>query len=435
MLNLKQFLQSKVLRIIFLSYVFLIISFGRSFVGLSIFNFRIGEITIAISFVCLILFIIHMIFNLKDFSKIHKKLLLYISSLILTFIISIIFYDVSFFNLYIYRVSSYIWSIGSLVLFTFWFKENNFSKKFIYLLNLLLIWVYYFSIYGINDNLQNIILNYSDKFEYPKGSDVLMFFVFVSFFSNRIFINSKLRLEIFIFKAALYLPLLAIKSRSAFVAFVIFLILEIYSNKQLLKINIRNILVITLTILIFLQSTFLVTKSGILKPDSISENIQFVSSYRSQEQNPGSTDNETRFIYFSKKRLYSADGNFNWRLQIWQDVFTDLKSSGKLLFGYGYFKKIPAMDDPLRSGNDGTNENVHNFLINVLARGGFLHLIFYCLFLINLYKLIPVKNKYGFLSIVIPLLFTSLFDASMENAHYPILFYLLVGFQLNTRKQ
>ena len=38
-------------------------------------------------------------------------------------------------------------------------------------------------------------------------------------------------------------------------------------------------------------------------------------------------------------------------------------------------QKIPAMEDPSRSGYDGTNENVHNYFINIMARGGLLHLI------------------------------------------------------------
>ena len=37
------------------------------------------------------------------------------------------------------------------------------------------------------------------------------------------------------------------------------------------------------------------------------------------------------------------------------------------------------MDDPFRSGDDGSNENVHNFLINIIARGGIFHLTLYVL--------------------------------------------------------
>ena len=59
----------------------------------------------------------------------------------------------------------------------------------------------------------------------------------------------------------------------------------------------------------------------------------------------------------------------------------------KIFIGYGYNEKIPAMNEIYRSGNDGTNENVHNHLINILARGGLIHLflfiVFYIVILLN----------------------------------------------------
>ena len=39
--------------------------------------------------------------------------------------------------------------------------------------------IYVYSTRGISDNLQNFFLNYTDKFEYSKGSDILLAFVFV----------------------------------------------------------------------------------------------------------------------------------------------------------------------------------------------------------------------------------------------------------------
>ena len=57
-------------------------------------------------------------------------------------------------------------------------------------------------------------------------------------------------------------------------------------------------------------------------------------------------------------RLYSEDVTANWRLQIWQDIIQDLDETNNVLFGYGYNKIIPAMDDKERRGSDGKNENV-----------------------------------------------------------------------------
>ena len=51
---------------------------------------------------------------------------------------------------------------------------------------------------------------------------------------------------------------------------------------------------------------------------------------------------------------------------------------------------IPAMDMVERRGTDGTNENVHNFSVNILARSGLIGLSIY-IYLI--YKLILMYFK------------------------------------------
>ena len=41
-------------------------------------------------------------------------------------------------------------------------------------------------------------------------------------------------------------------------------------------------------------------------------------------------------LYFENFRVFSSDGNLNWRLQIWQDVIVDIRSKNLILTGYGY---------------------------------------------------------------------------------------------------
>ena len=111
-----------------------------------------------------------------------------------------------------------------------------------------------------------------------------------------------------------------------------------------------------------------------------------------------------------------------------QDIFEDTYLKKIVLKGYGYNIKIPAMEPAYRSGNDGTNENVHNFFINIYARGGLIHLLLYLSFFIVLFKSAAQNNRLKSLAVVfIPLILTSFFDASMENAHYPLIFYFLIG--------
>ena len=72
-------------------------------------------------------------------------------------------------------------------------------------------------------------------------------------------------------------------------------------------------------------------------------------------------------------------------------------NSNHLFFtGYGFNDKIPAMNDPLRAGDDGLNENIHNFMLNVFARGGFsllIYLIFLVLIIDSLKKFIKIIHS------------------------------------------
>ena len=76
-----------------------------------------------------------------------------------------------------------------------------------------------------------------------------------------------------------------------------------------------------------------------------------------------------------------------------------------------------------RQGSDGSNENVHNYFFNVLGRGGILHFITICIFIITMMVDIKDKNSEIFSSSLIPIYLTSFFDASMESVRFPFVFY------------
>ena len=65
----------------------------------------------------------------------------------------------------------------------------------------------------------------------------------------------------------------------------------------------------------------------------------------------------------------------------------DLNNDNRFLRGYGYNEIIPAMDLVHRRGTDGTNENPHNFIFYILARGGIIQLLLFAAFYIQLLKL------------------------------------------------
>ena len=90
------------------------------------------------------------------------------------------------------------------------------------------------------------------------------------------------------------------------------------------------------------------------------------------------------------------------------------------------------MDNDQRYGQDNLNINVHNYFVHIFSRGGVFSFLVVLFFYFYLYKVFKAKNlKLDFLQIFIPLIFNSLFDPCMENAHYPIIFYLLLGLTFN----
>ena len=63
------------------------------------------------------------------------------------------------------------------------------------------------------------------------------------------------------------------------------------------------------------------------------------------------------------------------------------------LKGYGYNEIIPAMDLVHRRGTDGTNENPHNFVFYILARGGLIQLILFASFYLSIIVFYHKKFK------------------------------------------
>lgn len=421
---IKKIIQNKL--IFYLTGIFFILIYflTRTFMGIYIFNYRIGEIAILSSMIILICSIFIKSNTISESSVWTKGLKVTLIFLILYFIFSVLYFGNSYTNPYIYKTSSYIWSIGFIYFGIIIFENRNISQYYLTILLILLGWIYFYNIYGISEALQNYLLIFSDKFEYHKGSDLLIMFVVALFIFNRFYFDKRVVLELFTIFSALYLPLFLFKSRGAFIAFVLFFILEMYLLKKEFYNFKRNLILLFITGIILVQSIFTVTKSGYIAIEEIDNRAEQIITYRA----PTDTDSEYVFLYFENGRFFSTDGNLNWRIQIWQDVVSDLTSERKILLGYGYGTKIPAMEPIYRSGVDGTNENVHNFLINIFARGGLISLLiyltFFALLIINIFKL---KNSLEVLNLVLPILITSLFDASMENSHFSLIFYITIG--------
>ena len=188
---------------------------------------------------------------------------------------------------------------------------------------------------------------------------------------------------------------------------------------------------------IFIQSVFLVQQSGVIKVYEAREQIESIVKYRYETLSTNELE-EYGLFWISNGRLYSSDGNLNWRLEIWQDVIYntrteshqvyDIDSNPSLFFGHGYKSIIPAMNNEYRMGIDRLNENVHNYFLNIYARGGLVQLFLFLYFYFFLFKNYKKNiNNIEILELLLPIMFISFFDSSMENAHFPLLFYLYIG--------
>lgn len=422
----------------FISYLFVFPTFlfARSFMGIKVNNLRLGEILVAVSFI----FAFYQIFEKRSFIKFFGERV-YISYALLTIsvLLSVIFRQGPLLDSYVYKSSSNIWLMSNIFLCFKFFNKIKIEKSYLFALNFLLFFSYIFSVIYYPNFLKEFFVNYSDKFDYLKASDILILFVAVIFLNNRFLpIYFKYTFEINLLISSIFFPLFIFKSRGSAIAFIIFFVLEVLKFKNVKKFSFIKKIIFTLLFAVFfnISAYFIVD----IKPDD--ENIvtstevvyellenkntnlqNFLSLYLIQN-----IDDLDSFNFLNNGRLFSTDGNINWRLQIWQDVLLQSFDNFQYLFGVGYTEKIPVMNNPLYVGSDGTNEYVHNYFVNIYARGGLVQLILFLNFYIQLIKFSNYKLKNNdILNYVVPLIVVSLFDSSMSNPHFPFLFFLCYG--------
>ena len=404
----------------------LLISFsGRSFTGLTFFNYRLGELIVGSLFV---FSLILLFLNNKNYNSLYNSF----KFLIAIFIFSSLIVNQPIFTEYIIKSSSYIWMASlifvSLVISNFIPKDSWF-----FIIYMLLPFILFFTeTINYPDVLQEFYLNYSDKFDYLKGSDLALVII-----SAQIIAIIKLKKQhhiftYFIFVNSLYLPFLLYKSKGAFLGAFIFFIFIFFTNITFSFKNLRNFLTLLLGVLIFMISTNHVSQLNLYGEDSASNYVEKTTSNLESIIESKNTSMIFASFYIQDGRLYSTENNANWRLEIWQDVVFNLNKNKLLLTGYGYSSTIPEMELPHRQGSDGTNENVHNFIINILARGGVMSLIPSFLFLYLIVHISKKESKnYLIFMYIFSVLAISFFDASNESVRYPFIFYTFLGYFLN----
>ena len=433
-----QITKQKVLSIFFSFYIiflFLTSLFGRSFIGLTLFGYRLGEYLVLLSIVLLIL-ANPKVFNFISDSQLNKKYSRVFTLFLVSFFITAFATNTNILNPYTYRASSHIFLPSFFLLgliFSSYFLKN---KIYLYFIIFSSFGVYILSTTYFPNSWIDFFLKYSDKFDFVKGSDLLLLYIIVNYLARNL-LSKKLSIGIFFILSALYFPLLLFKSKGAFIPLVFYIVYELFdSRKFIIRNKLRSLILLAISAIIFIFSTFQTWGGLTFTRDVVNQSIQsdevsisgvFQEKFQETIEQKNTIDSAT-FFYVIDKRLYSTDFTANWRLQIWQDVFSDTYKNNLVIFGYGYKDIIPAMQDITRSGNDQLNQNVHNFIVNIYARGGIFQLTIFIYFYFMIFKNYYINNKSFSIGLfILPVFITSFFDSSMETVRFPILFYTFLG--------
>ena len=437
-------------------FIYFIFLFGRSFTGIMIFGFRLGELMIGfLLLLSLILFFtnIPLLKANKEVYTIYKIFYL----LILTFLLTSLLTDTNLLDLYTFKVSTYIWVIPCLFLGVYYSESFVKDKKIALFIGTALPIVYVLSTVKFPNVLMNFFIKYSDKFDFVKASDLLLVYVFVNMILRINFKDKFISFSYFIISSSIMFPMFLFKSKGSFAGCLLFFALEIYNHKNFIKDNIlKTIVVFGLTPIFFVISSFEISGDSLLnglfiEPVEVSQDLITEANVDTEQEKAVQEEpteiesgviSETLLDNFDNKvagngtslsgkmfeivdgRIYSSDNTLNWRFQIWQDVIYDLIDENQIFYGYGYKDIIPAMNTIARSGVDNKNENVHNFFINIIARGGLFHLMIY----LSIFFLLIFKNQdRNIVIFIIPLIIVSMFDSSMESVRFPATFYFVLG--------
>ena len=421
----------KIIKFLFFLLLLFSMSFARPFVGIYIFGFRLGEYIILASLMASLVFLFlkkdNLVTYLNNSQYISYKLIL------ISFLPIAIFSNSDFFSSYIYKTSSYIWSISFLFIGGFVLDKKFFQSRYSSFLLVLPLFVYVIS----TGNYPNFIIDFfrenSDKFQFIKASDAFLVYLSINFLNRFILKNERNRLLYFTISSALYLPFLLTQSRGSAVGAALYILFELYNSRiYFLKEKKSSIALIVLFSLFFIFSSYRINgvDLSVRETDQIIS-ISDISSNVTEVLEKKETIQAFLSFYIKEGRLTSTDETTDWRLDIWQDVAVDLNNKGQVLRGYGYKEIIPVMTDPSapgRLGRDGLNENVHNYFVNILARGALTQLAIFIIFHGSLiYYWYQKNNNFKILGYIIPSFFVSSLDVTMEGVQYPMIYYSFLG--------
>tara|TARA_B100000575_G_C23142202_1_gene665089 strand:- start:694 stop:2064 length:1371 start_codon:yes stop_codon:yes gene_type:complete len=429
----------EVLQILLFVFLVLTMLFNRSFVGLYIFGFRLGELLTLVGLLIGIIFLSLPKKYLRDFY--FNDLQFYsLKIIVLSYFIIGFLTNANFLNTYSYKSSSYIWT----TFFLFLGIIINFQSKISFeKLSILLIFIPFFTYLFSSGNYPNVFIDFfkenSDKFQFLKASDIFIGYASINFLMKYILKSQNRRFLFFLITSGLLLPLLLFASRGSFLGVLIYMTFEIfYSRKYILNNKTRVFIYILISSIFFSFSTLRIDRVELARP-TVEEIIKVANpSTISESITSLAQEKETVTVIFSfymhYGRLESTDPTTNWRLDIWQDVIFDMFGENRVLTGYGYNEIFPQMLDPTapgRLGRDGMNEHVHNYFVNIFARGGIFQLLIFLIFHLGLIKYWKDNNQNNqILTYMVPVFIVSSLDITLEGVQFPFIYYFFLYYFL-----
>lgn len=406
--------------------IFLISIFTRSYVGLQVYGYRLGELIVG----SLMLFSIAVLFLNSKYLKEYKVSNKYFLMIILFTFFLFLNNNSEILDLNIYKRSSFVWMISSIFLGIYLQKNIDLIKFIKYFYPTLPVIVYIFNSGNYPDVLIRFFNSYSDKFQFTKGADIVLILL-ISFLVLRANFGTKFSGQYLFIISMLVLPLLQVLSRAAFISLIIGNILFILQDFKTIVINKKSyLLTVFFGILVILMSYIRIAGVSF---NSLEINETTVVVNQSIKEVSKAKDTKKVFLsfYFENNRLISKDPTTNWRLDIWQDLFVDMYQNKKLVLGYGFNDIVPVMTDPTapgRLGRDGLNEHVHNHLLTIFARGGVFYLYLFIGFYLSIFKYLNLRffDK-SYMILVFPILLIAMFDITMDGVQHPFLFYIFIG--------
>ncbi len=430
---------NSILQILFFGFFGCVILFNRSFVGLYILGFRLGEVLTGVG---LLISLIFLILPKKYLSNFYFNNFQYYGSklIVLSFFLINIINNGSFTSTYTYKSSSYIWTTFFIFFGLITNLKTHIKIEYLYRFFLIVPFLTYLFSSG---NYPNFVIDFfvlnSDKFQFLKASDIFIGYASINFL-NKYFIKSQNRRFLyFMITSGLMLPLLLFASRGSFLGVVIYMLFELFYSRRYINNNkLRVGIYLLISLLFFSFSALRIDRSELNRP-SFDDLVQVVNpSAVSDSISSLAEEKDTVRVFFSfyfhYGRLESTDPTANWRLDIWQDVVFDMVKEGKVLTGYGYNEIFPQMLDPTapgRLGRDGMNEHVHNYFVNIFGRGGIVQLLFFLIFHFGIIQYWKKENQnYQILMYVLPALIVSLLDITMEGVQFPMVYYFFLYYFL-----